>query len=88
MNIRYAVILSIVLLFVSACAQKVNDPADVQAVKDTAPAWDKAYNAGNAEAIASGYYAADAVRMEPSQPAVVGKDAIRTSLQKILRPVQ
>ena len=82
MKIRYAVIFSIVLLLVSACAHKVNDPADVQAIKDTAPAWDKAYNAGNPEAIASGYYATDAARMEPNQPAVVGKDATRASLQK------
>jgi uncharacterized protein (TIGR02246 family) len=82
MKTTYAVVLCLMLLLVSACAQKVNDPADVQAIKDTLPAWDKAYNAGNAEAIASSYYAADAVRMEPNQPAVVGKDAIRASLQK------
>lgn len=33
MKIRYAVIIAVVLLLVSACAQKVNDPADVQAIK-------------------------------------------------------
>jgi uncharacterized protein (TIGR02246 family) len=69
------------LLF-SACAQKVNDPADVQTIKDTGSAWDKAWNAGNTEALASGYYTADAVTMDPYQPAVAGKDAIRASLQK------
>jgi uncharacterized protein (TIGR02246 family) len=82
MKTPYAVVLCILLLLVSACAQKVNDPADVQAIKDTGSAWDKAYNAANAEALASGYYTADAVRMEPYQPAIGGKDAIRTSLQK------
>ncbi len=82
MKIRYAVILSVVLLLLSACAQKVNDPADVQAIKDTGLAWDKAYNAGNTEAIASAYYAADPVKLDPYQPAIAGKDAIRASLQK------
>ena len=42
MKTTYAVILCVLLLLVSACAQKVNDPADVQAIKDTGSAWDKA----------------------------------------------
>jgi uncharacterized protein (TIGR02246 family) len=78
----YVVILAVLLLLFSACAQKVNDPADVQAIKDTQPGYDKASNAGNAEAVASGFYTADATRMEPNEPALVGKDSIRTSLQK------
>ena len=82
MKTTYAVILAVLLLLFSACAQKVNDPADVQAIKDTGSAWDKAWNAGNTEALASGYYTADAVTMGPYQPAVAGKDAIRASLQK------
>ena len=82
MKTTYAVILAVLLLLFSACAQKVNDPADVQAIKDTGSAWDKAWNAGNTEALASGYYTADAVTMDPYQPAVAGKDAIRASLQK------
>ena len=82
MKTVYAVILSVLLLLLSACAPKVNDPADVQAIKDTQPAFDKAWNAGNAEATASGFYTADAMRMDPNQPALVGKDAIRASLQK------
>jgi uncharacterized protein (TIGR02246 family) len=82
MKITHAVILAVLLLLFSACAQKVNDPADVQAIKDTGSAWDKAWNAGDTEAFASGYYTADAVTMDPYQPAVAGKDAIRASLQK------
>jgi uncharacterized protein (TIGR02246 family) len=82
MKTIYAAILCVLLLLVSACAQKVNDPADVQAVKDTGSAWDKAWNAGNTEALASGFYAADAIAMDPNQPAIVGKDAMRASLQK------
>lgn len=83
MKATFAVILCALLSFVSACAQKVNDPADVQAIKDTQTAWDKAWNAGNAEAAASGLYTAGAMRMDPNQPSIVGKDAIRASLQKI-----
>jgi uncharacterized protein (TIGR02246 family) len=74
--------LVLLLVLTSACAQKVNDPADVQAIKDTQPAFDKAWNAGNAEAVTSGFYTADATRMDPNQPALTGKDAIRASLQK------
>ena len=74
-------ILSVLLLLVSACAQKVNDPADVQAIRDFNAAWDKAWNAGNAEALAS-MYTVDAITMGPNQPALVGKDAIRASCQK------
>ena len=82
MKTTYAVILCVLLLLVSACAQKLNDPADVQAIKDTQPAFDKAWNAGNVEGVTSGFYTADAIRMEPYQPALAGKDAIRASLQK------
>jgi ketosteroid isomerase-like protein len=66
----------------AACAPKVNDPADVQAVKDTAPAYDKFANAGDAAGLASNFYAADAIRMDPNQPASAGTDAIRATLEK------
>jgi uncharacterized protein (TIGR02246 family) len=79
----YVVILCVLLLLVSACAQKVNNPADVQAIKDTQPIFDKAWNAGNAEAVVSDFYTPDAIRMGPNESALVGKDAIRASLQKI-----
>jgi uncharacterized protein (TIGR02246 family) len=83
MKTTYAVTLCVLLLLFSACAQKVNDPADVQAIKDTQPAFDKAWNAGNAEGVASGFYTPDAMRMGPNEPALVGKEAIRSSLQKM-----
>jgi uncharacterized protein (TIGR02246 family) len=82
MKTTFAVTLCVLLVFFSACSPKVNDPADVQAIKDTGSAWDKAYNAGNTEALASGYYTADAVTMDPYQPPSVGKEAIRASFQK------
>ena len=82
MKTTFAVTLCVLLLLFSACAPKVNDPADVQAIKDMQPAFDKAWNAGNAEAVASGIYTADAIKMEPNQPATSGRDAIRASAQK------
>ena len=66
----------------AACAPKANDPADIQAVKDTAPAYDKFANAGDAAGLAANFYAADAIRMDPNQPASSGTAAIRASLEK------
>ena len=68
--------------FAAACAPKVNDPADVQAIKDTGPAYDKFANAGDAASLASEFYAPDGIRMDPNQPASVGSAAIRATLEK------
>ena len=76
-----SLVLALALVPLSACAPKVNDPADMQAMKDMQAVWDKAANAGNTEA-AVAFYTAEAMRMEPNQPAVVGQQAIRASLQK------
>lgn len=76
-----SVLLVSALVLLSACAPKVNDPADIQAIKDTQPAFDKAWNAGNAEAVMA-IYAAEAIRMEPNLPAHVGQQANRASFQK------
>ena len=64
--------LCILLSLLSGCARKVNDPADVQAIKDANAEWDKAWSAGDA----------DAVAMAPSQPAQAGRDALRISSRK------
>jgi uncharacterized protein (TIGR02246 family) len=82
MKTTYAVILCVLLLLVSACAQKVNDPADVQAIKNLDATFDKSYNAGKAEALVADIYSNDAVRFIPNAPSAVGKDAIRASFQK------
>ena len=74
--------LVVLALLASGCGQKVNAPADVQAIKDTQPSFDKSWNAGIADQVVSGFYTADAIRLEPYQPALVGQDAIRASLQK------
>jgi ketosteroid isomerase-like protein len=75
-------VLALSLLCLSACAPKVNDPADVQAIKDTGPAYDKFANAGDAASLASEFYAADGIRMDPDKPASAGTAAIRATLEK------
>jgi hypothetical protein len=56
--------------------QKVNDPADVQAIKKLLAMTDKAYASGDADAIVSTYYASNAIRMLSNLPALNGKNAI------------
>ena len=75
-------VLALAAALAAACSPKVNDPADVQAVKDTAPVYDKFANAGDAAGLASSFYAADAVRMDPNQLSSAGTAAIRASLEK------
>jgi ketosteroid isomerase-like protein len=75
-------LLALTVALAAACAPKVNDPADVQAVKDTAPAFDKLANAGDAASLASEFYAPDGIRMDPNQPASAGTAAIRAMLEK------
>jgi len=73
---------ALAVAFAAACAPKVNDPADVQAIKDTGPAYDKFANAGDAASLASEFYAPAGLRMDPNQPASGGTAAIRATLEK------
>jgi ketosteroid isomerase-like protein len=75
MKSAYPIALCILLLFVSACAQKVNDPADVKAIKDLLAAFPKAVE-GNDAAFPATYYKQDAMRLPPNYIPVKGKDAI------------
>lgn len=75
-------LLALTVAFAAACAPKVNDPADVQAIKDTGPAYDKFANAGDAASLASEFYAPDGIRMDPNQPSSAGTAAIRATLEK------
>jgi ketosteroid isomerase-like protein len=77
-----SMVLALSLVTLAACAPKANDPADVQAVKDTGPAYDKFANAADANGLASSFYEADAIRMDPNQPASSGTAAIRATLEK------
>ncbi len=75
-------LLALTVAVASACAPKVNDPADVQAIKDTGPAYDNFANAGNAASLAAEFYAPDGIRMDPNQPSSAGTAAIRATLEK------
>ena len=75
-------LLALAVACAAACAPKVNDPADVQAIKDTGPAYDKFANASDAASLASEFYAADGIRMDPNQPGIGGTAAIRATLEK------
>ena len=77
MKTTYAVILCVLLLLFSACAQKVNDPADVQAIKTFVDDYVKAVNAGDAGAIAA-MMTDKSVFADPNVPVAVGKEAIRS----------
>jgi uncharacterized protein (TIGR02246 family) len=77
MKTAYAVILSVLLLLVSACAQKVNDPADVQAVKKSMEDYVKAVNAGDADA-AVALMTNKAIYADNHVPVATGKEAIRS----------
>ncbi len=67
--------LVLVLVPLSACAPKVNDPADVQAIKQSIDDYFKAGNAGNAPAVAA-MLTDKTVWLEPHMPAATGKDAV------------
>lgn len=81
MKTFHALTVCVLLLLVSARAQGVNNPADLRAIKEASAAWDKAWSAGDCEALAS-LYLADAVAMAPNKPATVGRDAIQASCRK------
>jgi ketosteroid isomerase-like protein len=76
MKSAYAIALCVLLLLVSACAQKVNDPADVKAVKDLLAGFSKAVMAKDAAFFESAYYRDDAIRLQPNGVPVKGKEDI------------
>lgn len=82
MKVLSAALLVILILSASACGPKVNNPADVQAIKNLDSAWDKPFTAGNAEALVSDSYTNDVVRFVTNGAAITGKDANRASFQK------
>jgi ketosteroid isomerase-like protein len=80
MKTAYVVILSVLLLLVSACAQKVNNPADVQAVKKSMDDFVKAVNAADAGAIAA-LMTEKTVYADLNVPVAVGAEAIQSLWQ-------
>jgi uncharacterized protein (TIGR02246 family) len=81
MKFLTGVTLLVLLILILGCSQKLNIPVDEQAIKDANSAWDRAWNAGNCEALTS-LYTVNAVAMGPNRPASVGIDAIRASCLK------
>lgn len=81
MKKNLAVIGWVLFVVASALAQGVNNPADMAAVRRASAAWDKAWSAGDCEALAL-LYTTDAIVMEPNAPARVGRDATRASCKK------
>jgi len=77
----YVVFLCALLLLCSACSQKVNDPTDVQAIKNLLSEYAKAENANDANWFTSKCYMADAVRMPPNAAQIAGKEAIAKQLE-------
>jgi len=81
MKSAYLIALCVMLLLVSACGQKVNDPADVKAVKDLLAGFQKAALAKDAAFFASTYYKEDSIRFPPNSLPAKGKDAIMKGWQ-------
>jgi uncharacterized protein (TIGR02246 family) len=77
MKTAFVGMLSALLLLVPACAPKVNDPGDVQAITQSVGNFVKYMNEGNAEAIA-GLWTDKAIYADNHFPVAVGKDAIRS----------
>jgi uncharacterized protein (TIGR02246 family) len=76
MKTAYVGFVGVLLLFVSACAQKVNDAADVQAIKDLLAGYSKAVMAKDTAFFESTYYRDDAVRLQPNGIPIKGKEDI------------
>lgn len=77
-----SVLLVLALVPLSACAPKVNDPADVQAVKQTMEAYTKGIVAKDAQASVA-MMTDKTAYFEPHMPAMTGKDAV-TKLHQMI----
>ena len=77
MRTTYAVLLCVLLLLLSACAQKVNDPADVQAIRKSLEDYAKAVNARDIDATVA-LMTDNATYAGLNAPVATGKGAIRS----------
>lgn len=76
MKTPLALSLVLALAFASACAPKVDDPADVQAVKQSVETFAKAMNAGDSEALVS-VMTEKTIWADNHFPVVVGRSAVK-----------
>jgi uncharacterized protein (TIGR02246 family) len=61
---------------------KADVGADIQAIRNITEKWQVAINAGDLDTLMS-FYSEDAIKIPPNEPAVRGKDAIRSGYQKL-----
>src|SRR5512139_2627408 len=71
-----SLLLVLALVPLAACAPKVNDPADVQAVKQSVEAFAKAMNAGDAEGLVA-MMTDKTIYADNHFPVAVGKAAVQ-----------
>jgi uncharacterized protein (TIGR02246 family) len=83
MNWKSVAIFAALVFIFSACAPKVDSPADIAAIKAISVDYGKAASAGDAKAVAN-YYTEDAVRLEPNAAKLLGKAAIGSAWQSFL----
>ncbi len=76
------VMLSVLLLLFSGCAQKVNDSTDVQAIKNVVQDFVKGYQARDVNALCSNL-ADNSIFAPGNVPPAVGKDAVQKMLKGI-----
>jgi uncharacterized protein (TIGR02246 family) len=78
--LRTATVATAALLMLAGCRQAAeNTSADEAVIRQSAPAWAAAYNAGDADKLAAMYWE-DAVLQPPGAPAAAGRAAIREFL--------
>jgi ketosteroid isomerase-like protein len=76
----FAAITAFLLLLAAGCAPKVNDPADVAAIKKSMGDFEKAVNAGNADAVAA-LMTDKTIWADSNVPVQIGAKAIRSQWQ-------
>ena len=74
-QLRAAAFAAAAMFALAGCQQAQDTKADEEAIRAGTDAWDDAYNAGDAAALAAAY-AEDAVLLPPDAPAVSGRAAI------------
>jgi len=77
MKTTCAVFLCAMLLLVSACAPKANDPADIQAIKKSLEDYSKAVNAGDADGVVA-MMTDKTIYADNHFPVAIGKAAVRS----------
>lgn len=77
MRLVGSVILPLLLMATGGCSQKVNDPADVHAIRKSLDDYAKAMNAGDADGVVA-LMTDKTVYAHLNVPVAVGRDAIRS----------